>query len=109
MGIDADGPTSDPLSQPSRMLALFSIPEQRWQPGELGDILAHQLDVRLCEMNVNDVDASITLRQLLSDDNPSIAVLHQLKRGFKDASQAKDCALPAEVATVLYIAVIVAG
>lgn len=109
MGIDADGPTSDPLSQPSRLLALFSIPEQRWQPSELGDILAHQLNIPLAEMNIQNVDRATTLRRIFEDPNAPLELLQQLKRFFKTSSLATDGSLPVEVATVLYIAILVAG
>src|SRR4051812_15084333 len=108
----------DPLGEPKRMLSLFGVGQSQstWMPRELGAILRHQLDTPLR----SEVDSSIelsgewlndgaTVRRLLAHPSPPIELLDHFKRNFKNASQAAEGALPKEVATVLYIAVIVAA
>ncbi|CAN5553432.1 hypothetical protein BH09PLA1_BH09PLA1_18240 [soil metagenome] len=105
------------------MLDLLTVggSESGWMPSELGAILSHQLDVPLAETAADDsasdvVDGKLdpewrgaTLRALLVHPAPPIALLSRLKQFFKLASTAPGDSLPKEVATVLYIAVIVAG
>src|SRR5687768_1349181 len=110
--IDPPDPSSVP-SEPKRMLDLLSVGstsmKSGWMPSELGAILAHQLDVPLKEI-VAAVDngwRDRTLRTLFADTSPPVSVLGKLKHAFKVASTSADGAVPVEVATVLYIAVIV--
>jgi hypothetical protein len=98
----------DSLAEPKRLLTLLNVGQTQsdWMPGELGAILAHQLNVPLREMIAGANDAR-SLAQVLADSNPDVNVLASLKDTFKLASTQPNDALPKEVATVLYIAVIV--
>jgi len=110
---DAKASTNDPLSQPGRLLSLLSLTplESSWQPAELGQILAHQLDTPVREALADDSDATAqtTIRALLLDPPPSPDLLGRLKRFAKAATVSAENGLPTDVATVLYVATIVVG
>lgn len=95
------------------MLDLLSVvPTQSgWMPSELGAILTHQLDIPLQDVIPGSAASGEpkSLRNVLMDPTPPAALMAQLKGLFKTASTASDDLLPKEVATVLYIAIIVAG
>lgn len=109
---DPPSSSNDRLAEPKRMLSLLSVvPTQSgWMPSELGAILTHQLDIPLHEVVAGTLDAGVpTLRHLLTNPSPPAALMQQLKGLFKTASTATDDLLPKEVATILYLAIIVAG
>jgi len=95
------------------MLYLLSVvPTQSgWLPTELGAILTHQLDTPLAEVVAGGAgfEKEKTVRDLLFEVNPPATLMEQVKGVFKTASTASGDLLPKEVATVLYIAIIVAG
>lgn len=103
------------------MLSLLSLSPDRatsWMPGELGGILAHMLDIPLRDLLADSMSSEIpqewrgddaNLRRLLVDRDAPDALMHRLKHQFKLDSTSADSPLPAEVATVLYIALIAAG
>lgn len=101
-------PTADALAEPKRLLTLLNVGQTQpdWLPGELGAILTHQLNVPLREIIAGNNDPR-SLAQFLAVANPDANVLRSLKDTFKLASTRPNDALPKEVATVLYIAVIV--
>ena len=100
-------PSTDSLSEPKRLLTLLNVGQTQsdWMPGELGAILTHQLNVPLREMIASTDDAR-PLGQFFADPRPDAALLAALKDAFKLASTQPNDALPKEVATVLYIAVL---
>jgi hypothetical protein len=82
-----------------------------WRADELAAILRHQLDAHLAadlgEMPRRSEEVSFA--QLLSEPNPPLELLERVKRFGKAHKSTPDGALPAEVATVLYFASIVAA
>ena len=103
-----DPATTTTPSEPKRLLTLLNVGQTQsdWMPGELGAILAHQLSVPLREMLTSSND-SRSLAQVLAGSNPDVNVLTSLKDTFKVASTQPNDALPKEVATVLYISILV--
>jgi hypothetical protein len=112
----------EPLTEPRRLLALFTVgsgvDSSTWLPSELGAILAHELgtpirealdDSSLAELKAEWAGADATVRKLLMHANPPPNLLERLKEIAKASSIVDDGPLPREVATVLYIAAIVAG
>src|SRR4051794_26091530 len=105
-------PDTDPLSRPERMLSLLSLhTSPAWSADDLGAILSHQLDAPLGSIASLHEHASRfpTLRQLLLDDSPPMDALDRLKHFAKSATHSDDLGLPREVATVIYVAAIVAA
>jgi hypothetical protein len=97
----------DPLSEPGKLLTLLSLNpgDASWGPNELAAILRHQLDAPLGEI-VPD-SAHSNLRQMLADPAPSIESLERVKQFAKSATVDVSSGLPRDVATVLYLAVII--
>ena len=108
-----------------RLAGLMQVDEQAlWGESELGAILQHQLEAPLeLELRQTGVgewppaggtpsagDAAIrTFRELLEDPQPPIELLERTKQYAKSCRSRVDGPLPEEVATVLYLAAIVAA
>jgi hypothetical protein len=112
----------EPLTEPERLLAMFTVGSgvdaSTWLPSELGAILAHELDTPIrealdesssAELKAEWAGADATVRKLLAHPTPPPSLLERLKEIAKASSVVDDGPLPKEVATVLYIAAIVAG
>jgi hypothetical protein len=112
------------LSEPRRLLSLFSLGpgEAAWMPSELGAILAHELNATIrdaltsfddpqdvTELSGEWSGSDATIRKLLTHPSPPTGLLERLKGVAKVESTTEGGELPKEVATVLYIASIVAA
>jgi hypothetical protein len=101
-----------------------NLPQACWRPDELGDILKHQLEAPLVfDLTTSDcqttdrapVAADVTVGQvsnfagLFLHPRPPLQLLRLTKRFAKTSDRRPANPLPAEVATVLYYAAILAA
>lgn len=112
-------------SAPATLAPLLGLHEARgaWQAVELADILAHQLrapllfdlkqpEVPSCAGDPQRAAPAATMKSfgdLLRHPAPPVELLRLTKEFAKSSDGAGGCALPAEVATVLYYAAIAAA
>lgn len=108
----------------AKMMALDTHEESLWNPDDLGDVLEHQLNTaleadlaglrpglrgRLAELNAADGPRITTFRDLFVHPRPPLELLELTKQFAKRCRSNRDAPLPEDIATVLYLAAIVAA